>query len=176
LIINKIHNGKQSPYWWYQTTNQDYLQVFVPDGSALTNESGGIKKTIAPPINYARDGYSTDPLIATIASTTEPLFIYPAVNTHEEEGKEVFATWARVAKGQSIQLSFNYTHRAFIPPAPGVVYQFVFEKQAGTSRSYDFEIDAPLGYVFAENGLASYEYISSNSPGRLVINLTLEKI
>jgi hypothetical protein len=176
LIINRTHDGNQSPYWWYQTTNQDYVQVFVPEGSALMNESGGIKKTVPPPINYTRSGYSTDPLIATITSTTQSLFIYPNVTTHEEDSKEVFAVWSRVAKGATTQLAFDYTHRAFIPPAPGVVYQFIFDKQPGSMRTYDFEIDAPLGYVFAENGLASYEYTSSNPPGRLIVNLTLEKI
>jgi hypothetical protein len=33
LTITRTHSGNQSPYWWYQTTNQDYMQVFVPAGS-----------------------------------------------------------------------------------------------------------------------------------------------
>lgn len=173
--IQKTHNGNQSPSWWYQTTNQDYLQLFVPDGSALTNQTGGFKKTIIAPINYVRDGYSTDPTIAAIASTTQPYLLYPNITTHEEDGKEVFAAWSRVAKGQSTSLEFDYTHRAFSPPAPGTQYQFIFEKQAGSSRSYNFTIDAPLGYVFAENGLASYQYTSDDPPGRLIITLTLEQ-
>ena len=176
VIIDRKHNGNQSPYWWYTTTNQDYMQMFVPDGSSLVNESGGFVKNVPAPINYLRNGYSTDPLMAAIASTTQSLFIYPAVSTHEEDGKEVFATWSRVAAGQSTELTFDYTHRAYVPPAPGVAYQFVFEKQAGTSRSYDFEIDAPLGYEFAENGLATYEYTSNDPPGRLIIILTLERL
>ena len=176
LTINRTHNGNQSSYWWYQTTSQDYLQIFVPDGTSLTNATGGIAKNVPPPINYARSGYSTDPLVVAIELSTQPLFIYPAVTTHKESGKEVFATWSRVAKGQSTALEFDYTHRAFLSPADGTQYQFIFEKQAGTSRSYDFTIDAPLGYVFAENGLASYEYVSNDPPGRLIINLTLQKI
>lgn len=176
LSITRTHNGNQSPYWWYQTTSQDYLQVFVPDGSSLTDETGGVTKAISAPINYARSGYSTDPLIAAIASTTQSLLLYPAVTTHEEDGKEVFATWSRVAAGKSTTLEFDYTHRGYLPPAEGVAYQFVFDKQPGSVRSYDFTIDAPLGYVFAENGLASYEYTSDDPPGRLVINLTLQKI
>lgn len=176
LKIDRTHNGNQSPYWWYQTTNQDYLQIFVPDGSSLENETGGIKKTITAPISYARNGYSTDPTVAAIASSTQPLFIYPAVTTHEEDGKEVFATWAVVPKGKTTSLEFDYTHRAFLPPADGTPYQFVFEKQAGSVRSYDFEIDAPLGYVFAENDLATYDYTSNDPPGRLIVNLTLQKI
>ena len=178
LTISRTHNGNQSPYWWYQTTNQDYLQVFIPDSSSLVNETGGVVKKITEPVNYAlaRNGYSTDPTIGAIESSTQPFLLYPAVTTHEENGKEVFATWVITPKGKTTSVQFDYTHRAFIPPADGVQYQFIFEKQAGSQRSYDFEIDAPLGYVFAENGLASYEYQSAASPGRLVVDLTLQKI
>lgn len=178
LKITRTHNGNQSPYWWYQTSNQDYLQIFVPDGSSLTYETGGVVKKITTPVNYAapRNGYSTDPTIAAIASSTQPFLLYPALTSHEEDGKEVFATWTMTMKGKTTALEFDYTHHAFIPPADGVQYQFVFEKQAGTTRNYSFEIDAPLGYVFAENGLATYDYTSNNPPGRLIINLTLQSI
>ncbi len=158
------------------TTNQNYLQLFITDGSSLTNETGGVQKTIPAPLPYQKDGYSTDPVVALIQSSTQQIFGYPAVTTHEESGKEVFATWTRAPAHASTTIEFDYTHRAFVPPADGVAYQFVFEKQPGTNRSYDFEIDAPLGYAFKETNLATYEYTSHDPPGRLIINLTLEKI
>ena len=127
-------------------------------------------------MNYAKSGYSTDPLVASIESSTQTFFSYPAVTEHEEDGKEVFATWSRVAAGASAQLSFDYTHHAFVPPAPGVAYQFVFEKQAGTNRNYSFEVDAPLGYQFAETELPSWTYQADDLPGRMVVDLTLQKI
>jgi len=176
LSIVRTHNGNQSKSWWYETTSQDYLQVFVPDGSSLVTESGGIVKNMPAPLNYAKQGYSTDPLVAAIASSTQSLFIYPAVTAHEEDGREVFATWARVAKGKSTEIDLNYTHRVFLPPAVGVQYQFVFDKQPGSVRSYDFTVDAPLGYVFAGNGLPTYEYTSDDPPGRLIVDLTLQKL
>ena len=176
LSINRKHTGNKSPYWWYQAQNQVYLQAFVPENSSLTNESGGLQQTIYPKVNYAKSGYSTDPLVASIESSTQAFFSYPAVAEHEEDGKEVFATWSRVAAGASAQLSFDYTHHAFVPPAPGVAYQFVFEKQAGTNRSYSFEVDAPLGYEFAETELPSWTYQADDLPGRMVVDLTLQKI
>ncbi len=176
LIINRKDTGNTSPYPWYQTTNQDYLQVFVPPASTLTNESGGIVRTVPAPINYAKNGYTTDPLIASIESSTLPLFTYPAVTTNMQFGKEVFAVWSRVRAGTSTQLTFEYTHRLFAIPAAGVQYQFVFEKQAGATGNYQFEVDAPLGYVFEENGLASYIYTSDDPPGRMVVTLTLEPL
>jgi hypothetical protein len=65
----------------------------------------------------------------------------------------------------------------FVPPADGTQYQFVFEKQAGAPRLYVIEIDAPRGYGFVENGgLATYDYTTDNLPGRLAVNLTLQKL
>ncbi|HEX4104385.1 MAG TPA: DUF4012 domain-containing protein [Candidatus Paceibacterota bacterium] len=179
VTITRAHHGNKSPYWWYQTTNQDYLQLFVPEGSTLQDETGGVIKKITAPVNYAKSGYSTDPTVVTLEASTTPLFTYPAVTEHDESGKEVFATWSTVKAGASTQLNFDYTHSLFLPPAAGVQYQFIFEKEAGTSREYQIEIDAPLGYVFAENGLASYDYDSDTDgpmPGTMVVNLTLQPL
>ena len=176
LIIDRKDGGNISPYWWYKTPNQVYLQVFVSPDSLLTDESGGVEEKISPSVNYAANGYSTDPLVAAIESSTQILFGYPAVTEHEEDGKMVFATWSTVKAGSSSELSFDYTHYGFASPAPGVVYQFIFEKQAGTNRSYSLEVDAPLGYQFTETGLPSWTYQSDNLPGRMVVNLTLKPI
>jgi hypothetical protein len=176
LVIKRTHNGNQSPYWWYQTTNQDYMQIFVPNGSTLNNESGGIAKTVPAPINYARSGYATDPLVFAVASTTQQSFSFPKVSTQEEFGKQVFAIWDRTYAGASTTLSLNYSHDLFSVPAPGVQYQFVFERPAGATGDYNIEVDAPLGYVFVENQLASFRYESTSTPGRLMFTLTLQKI
>jgi hypothetical protein len=176
LIISRSHNGNQSPYWWYQTANQDYMQLFVPNGTAIDNQSGGIVKTVFAPINYARSGYSTDPNVFAIASTTQQNFSYPKITTHSEAGKEVLSVWSRTYAGTSSTLSFNYSHNLFTSPAPGVQYQFIFERPSGAQGNYNIEVDAPLGYVFAENNLASFTYNSTSTPGRLVLDLTLQKI
>lgn len=180
VTIDRKHNGKQSPYWWYQTTNQDYMQVFVPAGASLTNASGGIVKNVPAPINYARQGYSTDPLIASLQSDLQKSFTFPSVTSHSELGKQVFAVWLRTYAGSSSEVSFDYSQHLYSLPADGVQYQFVFERQSGASSNSKLEIDAPLGYVFAENGLASFTYESTSSsasmPGSMVVNLTLQKL
>ncbi len=173
LAITRQHNGNESSYWWYKTTNQDYMQIFVPGGTSLDNESGGITKSVPAPINYARDGYSTDPLVLAIASDTQQSFIYPKVTTEEDLDKEVFGIWSRVYAGTSTQVVFDYSHPLFTMPAAGVQYQFVFERPSGATGDYQIEIDAPLGYVFGENGLATFTYESSSTPGRMIVNLTL---
>ena len=48
---------------------------------------------------------------------------------------------------------------------------------AGATGEYKMQVFAPLGYVFAENGLASFMYdATSTMPGRLTVNLTLQKL
>ncbi len=174
--IDRTHDGNQSPYWWYRTTNQDYLQLYVPAGTALVNESGGILKQVPPPINYVRNGYSTDPLLSAIATDTAQIFSFPNVTTRTNGDKEVFGLWLRVPAGRTTKAVFDYSHTLFTFPAPGVQYEFVFERQSGAGGEYKIEIDAPLGYVFAENGLASFMYDSTSTPGRLTFILTLQKL
>jgi hypothetical protein len=188
LVVTRAHHGERSPYWWYRTTSQDYMQVLVPAGSSLTNETGGFVKNIPAPLNYVQLGYAADPLTAALEASTKQNFAYPAVsiragggtndgvNGGGDIGKEIFSVWSRTYMSSSTQVTFDYTHQLFSVPADGVQYQFVFERQSGAAGHYKFEIDAPLGYTFAENGLASYIYDENAMPGRLAITLTLQKI
>lgn len=182
LVVSREHQGNKSSYWWYKVINQDYLQIFTSPASQLINFRGGIDKSVKPPVNYEKSGYLPDSYISELESQTEKIFNYPAVSAHDESGKRVFATWSKVSAGKKTQIIFDYKHRLFLPPEPGQTYQFIFEKQAGTKRHYKFELSAPVGFRFRENGLPVYEYetddlsTQAGPPGRLVINLTLEKI
>jgi hypothetical protein len=176
LTITREHQGNKSKDWWYRAPNEDYLQIFTSPGSRLVNFSGGVEKKISVPINYSAKGYAADPFVAAVESSTEKVFNYPAVLNYEEFGKNVFATWSKMSVGEKKRIAFDYTHRLSLAPADGVKYQFVFEKQAGTDRNYKFQISAPVGYVFQENNLPVFEYESSDPPGRLMVDLTLEKI
>ncbi|RJQ29669.1 DUF4012 domain-containing protein [Candidatus Parcubacteria bacterium] len=175
LAVTRRHEGNKSAFSWYRAPSQVYLKVFTPPGSKLENFTGGIKKTITPPINYAKSGYASDSLLQQIESTEEQFFSYPLARGYTESGKNVFATWVRVDAGKTATTTFDYSHRLFLPPRNSLAYQFVFEKQAGTSREYQFIVSAPVGYRFRENQLPIYEYRSSDPPGRLVLTLTLER-
>lgn len=175
LIVGRDHQGNKSASWWYKVQNQDYLKVFTPKGGRLTTFQGGVKKEINPPLKYKQNGYENDKLVEEIESTKKEFFSYPALKAYEEEGKNVFATWSKVDPGKSTQMTFDYTHRLFLPPTEGQLYQFVFEKQAGSEREYRFEFSAPVGYRFRDNKLPIFEYATSDPPGRLVLDMTLEK-
>lgn len=174
LVIKRKHNGNESEYSWYNTTNQNYLQIFTPAGSVFENFSGGIEKKISSSVNYKKNGYLEDPLVVEIESSEQNFLGYPELSSFEAFGKKIFASWTRVAPGKTSEITFHYTHRTK-PIVPGGAYQFVFEKQMGTTSSYHFEIGAPVGYVWQENNLPIFEYHSSNPPGRLILNLTLKR-
>lgn len=191
LVISREHDGAKGVYWWYKSPNLDYLQLFLPPAAELVNFKGGLEKNVAAPINYAKNGYVADDYVAALESSTEKVFNYPAVSTHPESGKKVFAAWSRILVGQKTQIVFDYKSRLYLPPSDGLRYQFVFDKQAGISRNYKFTISAPVGFRFKENNLPVFEYEASDlglaggsaasatstnpMPGRLILNLTLEK-
>lgn len=187
LVISRAHEGNKAPYAFYKIPNQTYVQVFVPEGSRLTNFKGGIEKKIAQPINYKKQGYLEDLPLVEIESTVEKSLSYPAVESHEESSRKVFSTWSRVTSGGKAELVFDYVHRLAVAPADEVKYQFIFEKQPGTNRNYKFEINAPVGFrfrdvsrgdgvVLREYGLPVFTHESGGSPGRLFLDLTLERI
>ncbi len=183
LIIDRIHEGNKSKYWWYKVLNQDYLQIYLPRSAELTNFKGGLEKKIVPPLDYAKNGYVADPLVLAIESSTEKVFNYPALEVRKDGDKKVFSTWTRTKSGEKSEVIFDYSFRTNLLPADGQGYQFVFEKQAGTKRNYKFQISAPVGFRFRENSLPVFTYESVSTatstsvlPGRLIFDLTLEKI
>lgn len=174
LVIERLHEGKSADARWYRVPNETYLRVFVPPSARISSFSGGYDKRITPRVNYRTAGYTSDALVAAIEGSAQELVGFPALSAFEEAGKRVFATWMKVAPGNASKAMFDYTHRLFLPPGPGVRYQFVFEKQPGAESEYSFEISAPAGFQWRENGLPLFEYKTSSPPARLVIGLTLE--
>lgn len=176
LRITRKHDGAASKFSWYRVRNQAYLKVFTPPGSRLGAVSGGIEKKITEPLNYAERGYLRDPDIESLEKTEKPSLTYPAIRTFVESGKNVFATWSRTDLGATSTLALDYRRRMGASVSDGQTYQFIFEKQSGATGEYQFEIHAPVGFVWRENGLPVFEYATSDPPGRLILDLTMEKI
>ncbi len=175
LAISREHQGNRSASWWYRVPNEDYLEVFTPLAAGLSNFSGGWDRKIYPKINYAKSGYAIDPAVSEIEARMKKDFNYPLVSVFEESGKNVFAAWVKTDSGKTNAISFDYKVRLFAPPADGQEYQFIFEKQSGSSGEYQFELYAPVGFRWQENKLPVFEYKTDDPPGRIIFNLTLEK-
>jgi len=176
LTITRTHQGTKYKDSWYRVTNQDYLQVFTPTGAQLESVSGASEKKIKPKVDYEKEKYLVDPLVHTIESTENEYLNFPSVKSYLAFGKNVFAMWSRTPLGAVKTITLDYSRRLPLPPAHGLTYQFIFEKQRGARAEYKFVFHAPLGFKWKENRLPLYEYTSDDPPGRLILELTLEKI
>lgn len=176
LAINRVHGGNKARERWYGAENRSYLKVFTPPGAMPAGLSGAWERTIVPPVRYAELGYAADPEVSSIEKTAERSLNYPALTVSTEAGKKVFGFWSRVNAGATSRITLDYTHRLASLPRDGGTYQFVFEKQPGAVGSYRFELNAPVGFRWRENGLPLYEYVSDDPPGRMVLMLTFEKL
>ena len=161
--------------WWYRVTNLDYLQVFTPQGAALTAASGGRARTITARANYSK-GFETDPDVAAIEATLKPVQGFPAVAQFRESGKNVFATWLTTPAGGSSTARFQYRRGLKAPFRDGDAYTFVYERQSGAKQSLHIVLNAPPGFVWEAGGVSRYEYFSEAAPGRVVLALTLVEI
>ena len=176
LTFTREHQGNLAKYSWYKVPNQDYLRIFTPKEIMLQNISGALEKKIQPPLNYKKNGYLSDPLVIKIESTAKEFLNYPSLTAFEESEKNVFGMWSKVQVGKSSKIVVDYTRRLPSFLRDGDAYQFIFEKQSGSSSSYKFELSAPVGFTWQENNLPVFEYETADPPGRLIIHLTLKKI
>ncbi len=165
--------GSKDP-WWYRSPNESYVQIFAPPDASLSGFTGGLNKKIVPKADYAK-GYLSDSLVTEIESTLSRNFNYPLVDEFRESGKKVFGTWVKTAPGQTSNITADYSIHLFSAPAGGQKYQFVMDKQTGSSGSYSFEIYAPVGFYWEESNLPVFEYNTSEPQGRTVLDLTLQK-
>jgi len=175
LKISRDHTGDEAKSWWYRVVNQNYLSIFTPKDTRLDDFTGGVAKSIKAPLNYQTAGYVNDPLIAEIEASEKDFLVFPNLKTYQAFGKNIFAVWTKTEIGKKSETYLSYVSRLSNPLQLGETYQFIFEKQPGASGSYKFDISAPIGFVWKENNLPIYEYISKDPPGRLIIPLTLKK-
>lgn len=173
LSIFRTHTGAEKDEWWYRSPNHAYIKVFVPGGTRLFDAQGGATRKLSARV-YGPE-YETDAEVQAVEASGRELAGYPGIETFTESGKTVFATWAKTEMGKTTELSLDYRHRLQREAAPGGTYEFVFEKQAGSRSSYVFEIHAPVGFVWRENGLPIYTYQTDDPPGRLTVTLTYMK-
>jgi len=176
LVIRRAHRASSTAASWYRATNENYGMVFVPPMAELTYAKGGVVKKITPLSDYTKKGFVADPDVVAIESTLKERLEYPEVVSFRESGKNVFAVWSSTKRGATSELTLDYTRTLLTPPGDGKAYEFIFEKQAGSAGSYRFELHAPVGYEWKENGLPTFTYESDDPPGRLILNLTLTKI
>jgi hypothetical protein len=102
----------------------------------------------------------------------------PAFNAETliESGKTVFSTWMNVPAGTTKKLEAQYMNPTKITlggePIP---YLFIFDKQSGAATSLDVLLEAPPGYIWAENNGRVFNYVTESPLRRVSLPLTLVK-
>ncbi len=174
LTVSRASAGGHEADWWYNSINQNYIKIFTAPGFQLESIKGNSKKTIKPPIDYAKAGYHVDPELSAVENTKK-LIASANSAVSSENGKDVFGTWFNVKPGESRDLVLNYTNAKKLDLTPGSKFQFVFEKQSGVESVLNYSIDAPSGFIWREAKGPTFSYVNDKLPARVIINLTLDK-
>jgi len=173
LNITRTHKGDKETERWYKMPNRNYMKILMPAGSQILGASGFEERK--PAVRTYDEEYIRDLELTAYESTFKTVLGIPSLRTFEESGKMGAAGWTITEAGKQTKVVLDYDYRLPEKPETGTPYRFVFEKQAGTKGSYSFEIGAPVGYHFKETKLPIFDYKTEDIPGRVVIDLTLEK-
>ena len=163
LFVEREHRGNLEQDWWYRMTNINYFQVLTPFGAILKSSTGIQKKDAPDPIDYRARGYIIDADVR-INETSDSVF-----------GKKVFSGWFNVPSGEKKQVTLEYEVPNAAKVADDTAYAFVFEKQSGVNTDFEVTIQAPIGYYWREKQSRNFSYYSADPPGRVTLNLILEK-
>jgi len=164
LKIIRVHSGGEEKDFWYNKTNQNFVQILTPLGSELINIEGGEEKKIKSAINYNRKGYRVDEELRSIEGGPEQF------------GKQTFSTWSYTDPGQTSVLEVKYKNPGrfeILKPKAPQAYTFIFDKQSGVRGGLEFSIEAPLGFIWQESSGPYFIYKNKKPPARVVIELSL---
>lgn len=175
LEIERRHLGNLQKDWWYKTANQVYGRIYTPIVSDIFSAKGGFDRVIYPQVNYKN--YISIPAVRDVEVTKEVSKVAKWLNIFTDGNKNIFGFWMKVDSGKTAVFSTEYSRSMRVPPADGVEYNFVFDKQPGVVGSVHFSVTAPAGYIFKESNAPVYEYEEGNDllPGRFGLSLTLKK-
>ena len=155
LIIERENNGNQRSEKWYNTINQNFIQIFTPKNTKLELIYGNDEKKIKPPIDYKKSGHIIDP---DLSAKTD---------------KNIFGAWFNTPAGESKKMEIQYSRAGLNLSHDNTPYQFIFDKQSGVNGYLEINIKTPAGFIWKESGKNIFEYKSDNIPAKLIIQLTL---
>lgn len=149
VIISRKHNGGFTPYKWYNKPNYAYIRIYTPEGSELISAEGFSDKPSYVEVDYQKEGYIEDKLIASIESTMRKDEI-SNTDIFEESNKTVFANWLKVNPQERGVVKITYKLPSKITPSINS-YNLTIQKQGGLSAYYS-------GYIEELNGMLSIKF------------------
>ena len=176
LTVTRVHNGGDKKDPWWNSKNQNFIQILTDPGSSLISMKGNSVKLEKPKFNYDSSGYDENPDLQVIDGSRTAI---PEFNawTMDEFGKKVFGTWFNVEPQKTAVLTLRYhnDNTSLTPPTTGSAYTFVYERQSGVPTKLSATIAAPIGFVWEETGTPTYIYSNDDPDGRVVLTLKLIK-
>src|SRR3989344_1854330 len=177
VIIVRKHNGRQSPYVFYNKVNKDYVRLYVTSGSVLVEASGVTKQDYKPPLDYSQFGFVKDDLVS---SSDDSLRHDDAtgVDVFQENGRTVFGAWNFVSPGETVVLTFKYKAPISLYSSNAALWNMIVEKQAGISQDIDYSVDFPMDWevVWADEKNMSRAGNHFSYQGRLNSDLTFKAV
>ena len=146
----------------------------MPAGARLLHISGHDKKSPPPPAKKSA-GYIADPDVEAIERSLEWLPEFK-VSRLAQFGKTAFANYLTTAAGEKSRLVLEYENNSPAEIVDGANYKFVYERQSGVRPNFKYEILAPSVYIWRKSGKNSFIYESNDPEGRIILDLTLEKL
>ena len=147
VTVTRVHTGGESSYWWYNRPNIDYVKIYVPRGSQILSYTGGERREVTKPADYAALGFSQDPDVSAMESAARR---HGAIDIFSESGQTVFGTWLVTRAQHTTQFELSYKLPFRIEFQNDVAkYNLYIQKQPGTSVSMNLAIHAPAHWDIA---------------------------
>ena len=158
LSIQRENLGNQREEKWYNTANQNFIQIFTPKDTESVSLTGNDQKEIRPTIDYRKAGYDIDP------------------DLEARDDKNIVSAWFNVPAGETKTLILSYRSLTSIDFDKELIpYNFVYDKQSGVDGELEIILKAPMGFVWKENAGEIFKYYSNQIPARVILNLNLIK-
>lgn len=169
LTITRAHHGANENDWWYRAPNKTYTQIYLPLGSRVTASAGALP--LPKPSEWDYRGYQSDPLVVATQNTRR---VFPEYNLERFTAyqKAVFGGWFTTMPGTTSTLTMTYKHPKRFDDN-NRTYVLAFDKQSGAHTSFQFSLEAPAGFVWAETNTPLLSGSYEDPRGKEIIRGTL---
>lgn len=137
LQIKQKHNGGQEKYEWLNGVNNDYLRLYVPQGSEIIEASGFGDSAVSIDFVEEWSNFKPNNLVQEIEAGIQR-DEEKKLDIFKENSKTVFGGWVVTQPGQESFIEIKYKLPFELKEIDN--YSFYFQKQSGLKNS-EFNVD-----------------------------------
>ncbi|MBI2626915.1 MAG: DUF4012 domain-containing protein [Parcubacteria group bacterium] len=138
LTVQRIHNGGDSKYGFFNKKNNDYMRVFVPKDAELISIDGNSDFSFNPLIDYSDGEFKEDPDLEDLESAQKDT---NGIKEWEENGKKVFGFWLVLEPKTTKAVTIRYKTNT-IKNGNLIDYSLLVQKQPGVKSNINISIDS----------------------------------